>query len=138
MKKTGLILLLVIISSNAFSQGIFGGKVTGNFQMDLQMSKEDTVIGAEKVNEKALMNAFTNILYTNGDFSAGMRFEAYLNPILGFDKQYKGAGFAYRFASYKKDFLEITAGNFYEQFGSGLVFRSYEERNLGLTMQWMD
>ena len=132
MKKTGLILLLVIISSNAFSQGIFGGKVTGNFQMDLQMSKEDTVIGAEKVNEKALMNAFTNILYTNGDFSAGMRFEAYLNPILGFDKQYKGAGFAYRFASYKKDFLEITAGNFYEQFGSGLVFRSYEERNLGL------
>lgn len=132
MKNLGLVLLLIVVSSNSFAQGIFGGKVTGNFQMDLQASKQDSIIGAEKVNEKALMNAFTNILYTNGDFSAGMRFEAYLNPILGFDKEYKGAGLAYRFASYKKDYLEITAGNYYEQFGNGLIFRSYEERNLGL------
>jgi hypothetical protein len=28
--------------------------------------------------------------------------------------------------------LEITLGNFYEQFGSGLVLRSYEERSLGI------
>ena len=132
MKKILLIISFIAFSINSFSQGIFGGKVTGNFQMDIQASREDSVIGAEKVNEKMLMNAFTNILYTNGDFSAGMRFEAYLNPILGFDKQYKGAGLAYRFASYKKDFLEITAGNYYEQFGNGLIFRSYEEKNLGL------
>lgn len=132
MKKILLLISFIAFSINSFSQGIFGGKVTGNFQMDIQASREDSVIGAEKVNEKMLMNAFTNILYTNGDFSAGMRFEAYLNPILGFDKQYKGAGLAYRFASYKKDFLEITAGNYYEQFGNGLIFRSYEEKNLGL------
>lgn len=132
MKKILLIISFIAFSMNSFSQGIFGGKVTGNFQMDIQASREDSVIGAEKVNEKMLMNTFTNILYTNGDFSAGMRFEAYLNPILGFDKQYKGAGLAYRFASYKKDFLEITAGNYYEQFGNGLIFRSYEEKNLGL------
>lgn len=129
----GLIISLsLIISPNLFSQGILGGKVTGNFQMDVQVSKEDSVIGAEKVNEKILNNAFGNILYTNGDFSAGMRFEAYLNPILGFDPEYKGAGIAYRFASYKKDNFEFTLGNFYEQFGNGLIFRSYEERNLGL------
>lgn len=132
MKKIILLIPFFAFSINSYSQGLFGGKVTGNFQMDIQVSREDSVIGAEKVNEKMLMNAFTNILYTNGDFSAGMRFEAYLNPILGFDSQYKGAGLAYRFASYKKDFLEITAGNYYEQFGNGLIFRSYEEKNLGL------
>lgn len=132
MKRLLIVVFLITYSFNSFSQDIFGGKVTGNFQMDAQASKEDSIIGAEKVSEKLLMNAFTNILYTNGDFSAGVRFEAYLNPILGFDKQYKGAGLAYRFASYKKDYLEITAGNFYEQFGNGLIFRSYEERNLGL------
>ena len=132
MKKIILLVSFFAFSINSYSQGLFGGKVTGNFQMDVQASREDSVIGAEKVNEKMLMNAFTNILYTNGDFSAGMRFEAYLNPILGFDSQYKGAGLAYRFASYKKDFLEITAGNYYEQFGNGLIFRSYEEKNLGL------
>lgn len=132
MKRLIFFISVLAISISASAQGIFGGKVTGNFQMDVQASKEDSVIGAAKVNEKMLMNAFGNILYTNGDFSAGMRFEAYLNPILGFDPQYKGAGVPYRFASYKKDFLEVTLGNYYEQFGNGLIFRSYEERNLGL------
>ncbi|MCH3924058.1 MAG: DUF6029 family protein [Bacteroidales bacterium] len=133
MKK--IILLVATLSLSivgAYSQGILGGKVTGNFQVDVQASKEDSSIGANKVKEKLLNNAFANILYTNGDFTAGFRYEAYLNPILGFDAQYKGAGIPYRFASYKKDFLEVTVGNYYEQFGSGLIFRSYEERNLGL------
>ncbi len=133
MKK--IIVLLASVSFvfvHANAQGILGGKVTGNFQTDIQMSKEDKTIGAQKVDEKLLSNTFANILYTNGDFSAGVRFESYLNPILGFDKQYKGSGVPYRFVSYKKDFLEITAGNYYEQFGNGLIFRSYEERNLGL------
>ena len=35
-------------------------------------------------------------------------------------------------ATYTIDGLEITAGNFYEQFGSGLIFRSYEEKGLGI------
>ncbi|MFC1732461.1 DUF6029 family protein, partial [candidate division KSB1 bacterium] len=61
----------------------------------------------------------------------GLRFESYLNPILGFDSRYEGTGIPYRFATYKKDDFEITVGNFYEQFGSGLILRAYEERNLG-------
>ena len=28
--------------------------------------------------------------------------------------------------------MEITAGSFYEQFGSGLILRSYEEKTLGI------
>lgn len=133
MRKQIIALLFALfIYIGADAQGLIGGKVTGNFQIDMQASKEDSVIGAQKVNEKFLSNAFANILYTNGDFTAGFRFESYLNPILGFDKQYKGSGFPYRFASYKKDFLEVTVGNFYEQFGNGLILRAYEERNLGL------
>ncbi|MBQ9254895.1 MAG: hypothetical protein IJ180_09005 [Bacteroidales bacterium] len=120
------------LSSFVNAQGIIGGKVTGNFQTDIQASKEDSTIGAKKLDDKLRINSFANFIYTNGDFTAGVRFEGYLNPILGFDSQYEGAGIPYRFASYKKDFLEITLGNFYEQFGSGLIFRSYEERNLGI------
>ena len=83
MKK--IIVLLASVSFvfvHANAQGILGGKVTGNFQTDIQMSKEDKTIGAQKVDEKLLSNTFANILYTNGDFSAGVRFESYLNPIL--------------------------------------------------------
>ena len=52
--------------------------------------------------------------------------------MLGYDSRYKGTGIPYRFLSYKNEELEITVGNYYEQFGSGIIFRSYEERNLGL------
>lgn len=133
MKKTLLLIIVAVsLTCGIKAQGILGGRVTGNFQTDVQSSKKDSVIGAEGLEDKMRINAFANILYSTDNFSAGFRYEAYLNPILGFDNEYKGAGIAYRFASYKKDFFEITVGNYYEQFGNGLVFRSYEERNLGL------
>ena len=114
------------------AQGIMGGHVTGNVQLDGQFSREDTVIGAENVAEKMLMNARADILYTNGAFSAGLRFEMYQNPLLGFDAQYKGQGVANYFVAYNGERLSVTAGNFYEQFGSGMILRAYEDRYLGL------
>ena len=85
-RKTILIAsLLSLVSTAATAQGLLGGHVTGNVQLDAQMSHKDSVIGAADVPEKLLMNARTDILYTNGDFSAGLRFEMYQNPLLGFD-----------------------------------------------------
>ena len=107
------------------------GHISGNVQIDFQTYKADSLIGAEEVPEKLLMNGFANVNYTKGNFSAGLRYESYLNPMLGFDRRYKGSGIMYRYASYSKDDIDITVGNFYEQFGSGLILRAYEERNLG-------
>lgn len=41
-------------------------------------------------------------------------------------------GLGYRYVGYENELVDITVGNFYEQFGSGLIFRSYEDRDLGL------
>ena len=112
-------------------QGLNNGEIHGNFQLDAQYYNPDSAIGAQKVPEKFLMNSFTNLIYTNGDFSAGVRFESYLNTMLGFDPRYKGTGFPYKFATFNRDNFSITVGNYYEQFGSGMIFRSYEERGLG-------
>ncbi len=122
----------VVVATGAGAQGIGGGHVTGNVQMDAQMSREDTVIGASNVPEWLLMNARADIMYTNGDFTAGLRFEMYQNPMLGFDPQWKGQGLANYFVAYNGRRLSVTAGNFYEQFGSGLILRAYEDRYLGL------
>lgn len=108
------------------------GEIHGNMQMDAQYYSEDTSIGAAPVPEKMLMNGFANINYVKGNFSAGLRYESYLNTIQGFDPRYKGNGIPYRYAGYKADELEVTIGNFYEQFGSGLVLRAYEEKGLGI------
>lgn len=107
------------------------GEIHGNIQMDAQYYIPDSTIGAPDVPEKMLSNGFANIIYTRGKFSAGIRYESYLNALQGFDARYQGNGIEYRFANYKSDALEITVGNFYQQFGSGLVLRSYEERGLG-------
>jgi Family of unknown function (DUF6029) len=107
-------------------------EIHGNFQFDAQYYLEDSTIGAPVVPEKVLSNGFGNLTFTRGNFGAGIRYESYLNPLLGFDSRYKGSGITYRYAEYTVGDLNITLGNFYEQFGSGLIFRSYEERGLGI------
>lgn len=134
MKKTILFatILAGLTAATATAQGIMGGHVTGNVQIDGQMSHRDSIIGATDVPQKLLLNARADILYTNGDFTAGLRFEAYQDPLLGFDAEYKGQGLANYFVSYNGKKLSFTAGNFYEQFGNGLILRTYEDRYLGL------
>ena len=108
------------------------GSVTGNFSMIWQSYSEDSLIGAQVPPERTGFNAWGNLIYNRGNFSAGLRYESYLNPLLGYPGRFKGTGIGYRFARYRTDMFDVTFGNFYDQFGSGLSFRSYEERYLGL------
>jgi len=106
-------------------------QVSGNFQFDGMYYNKDSLIGAPDVPQKVLMNAFANINYTNGPFSAGFRFENYLYALQGFDPRFKGIGIPYRYASFEKDKFTITIGNSYDQFGSGLVYRAWQDASLG-------
>lgn len=127
-----LLVLLIGFSSAAWSQesGKWG-EIHGNVQFDAQYYNPDSAIGAPPVPEKLLMNGFTNLIYTKGKFQVGLRYENYLNALLGFDPRYQGQGITYRYATFDADFLTITVGNFYEQFGSGMILRAYENRGLG-------
>lgn len=133
-------ILFVCVIGSARAQGYAIedlGVISGSLQSDIQSYLPDSLIGAPNVPEKLLSNTFFNLLFTRGKFTAGLRFESYQNPLLGIDPRYgttgpgTGIGIPYRFARYADDFFDVTAGNFYEQFGSGMVLRLYEERNLG-------
>ncbi|MGZ6538214.1 MAG: DUF6029 family protein [Bacteroidia bacterium] len=139
MIKTTAFLIAVLYSNFSVAQLNLNnltnsnfGEVHGNFQLNAQYYIPDSTIGAAAAPEKMLMNGFANIIYTKGKFTAGIRYESYLNELQGYPAGYKGTGIPYRFADYKSDNLEVTIGSFYEQFGSGLTLRTYEERNLGL------
>lgn len=112
------------------------GGLTGNFQVDLQSYTEDSLIGAQSVAERVRSNAFLNLNYTKGKFAAGLRYEMYAKEILGFDPRWGGTngntGIMFRYIRYTDDDYEVTLGSFYEQIGSGMILRSYEERGLGL------
>lgn len=106
------------------------GTINGNFQLDAQYYREDTLIGAPDFPEDIGSNAFLNLVYNRGKFQAGMRYEAYLPTMQGFLRE-TGSGIPYRYARYSDEKFDLTAGTFYEQFGSGMVLRSYEEWGLG-------
>lgn len=133
MKRNYSLLVLLALSTSLFSQdnNTDIGQIHGNVQTDVQYYNPDSLIGAPAVPEKMLMNGFANINYTRGNFAAGIRYESYLNALQGFPDGYRGSGIAYKYATYSIDGIEVTAGNYYEQFGSGMIFRTYEERALG-------
>ncbi|MDZ7848814.1 MAG: DUF6029 family protein [Owenweeksia sp.] len=111
------------------------GQISGNFQTIAQYYLRDTLIdpaGEAFPDEGLLGTGFLNLTYTRGDFRAGVRYENYQNNRVGLPVGYEGQGITYRYARFMGDQFDITAGNFYEQFGSGLILRAYEERGLGL------
>lgn len=134
MKISLLIALFLLPLVSLFAQNISNGTVSGNFQLNGLIYNEDLQINAEQPNSIFGNNSFGNIKYRNGDFEAGLRYEAYLNTLLGFPNSSginDGVGLAFAYAKFKNEDIEITLGNFYEQFGSGLILRTYEEKTLG-------
>ncbi len=107
------------------------GNISGNVQLNTQYYITDSLIGTQDVAEDLLFDGFANLIYTNGKIEAGLRYESYQNVRLGFPTGYKGNGIPYRYVTYRDEKLQITAGNFYEQFGTGMILRAYEERGLG-------
>ena len=62
----------------------------------------------------------------------GARLEFTEFPLPGFEPDFKGWGVPHIYVKGKLKGVDITAGDFYDQFGSGFVFRTYEERSLGI------
>ena len=126
-----IVIPVILLSTNIQAQTNNEGQLHGNFQVDMQTYQKDSLIGAPEVPEKTLLNSYANLTYTKGNFTAGIRYEAYMNTLMGYDARYNGNGIPYRFLSYNNEGLEVTAGSFYEQFGNGLILRAYEEKTLG-------
>jgi hypothetical protein len=77
---------------------------------------------------------FLNLKYKS--WSAGIQGESYQvqdKDFQNFNPEYdKKLGVGTYFLQYKRDKIDLTAGYFYEQFGSGLLFRGWEDRSLGI------
>jgi hypothetical protein len=129
MKKL-LVAGFLFVGFSTFSQQN-GGTFTGNIESTFQYLNRDSLIGADQPVSKSLINSYANVFYTNGNFKAGMRLESYAPRIQGYPDRFDGTGLGMRYVGYANSTLDVTLGNFYEQFGAGLLFRSYEDRALG-------
>jgi len=128
-----LLTLLIFFIVNINGQDLKSpGVISGNIQTIGQYYQEDSIINAALPEHLYGFNGFANINYQKGDFRAGIRYESYLNTLEGYPTSFSGTGIGYRYLSWKNDNVGITIGNFYDQFGSGMIFRAYEERQLGI------
>lgn len=85
MKKL-LFLLFAVFTSHSILSQENEGNIQGDFYLNAQTYNEDPSINAQKVDEYMLLNSYSNIRYTKGDFIIGLRYEGYLNALQDFDK----------------------------------------------------
>ncbi len=77
-------------------------------------------------------NNYLKIDWSAGRFRTGLQAEWYPRPLLGYDEGLKGVSLPGKFISYVSDRFHLTLGDWYDQFGTGLLFRSWEDRTLGM------
>ena len=135
MKRFLLLSALVLCVTGLFAQ-IENSQINGSFQIDGQyyMTDEAIDITEQKIKNgvgKFGLSGFGKINYSLGNFSAGIRYEAYLPQLSGFDTRLQGVGIANYYASYDNGTVAVTLGDIYDQFGNGFIFRTYEEWSLG-------
>ena len=106
---------------------------TGSIQSDILIPEDDKKIGTEETSDWGLTNTYVDLKAQSKYAEAGLRFEYLEHPLPGFEKDFKGWGVPHFYVTARnnKNF-EATFGTFYEQFGSGFILRTYEERALGI------
>ena len=113
--------------------GFFGKPtLSGSIQSDILFPQSDSKIGTGSYSETALTNTFAELSLTTNHLDAGARLEYLEHPLPGFHKDYAGWGVPFFYLKGHVKHAELTLGTFYEQFGSGFVLRTYEERSLGI------
>jgi hypothetical protein len=81
-------------------------------------------------------NDFLKVDYTLGKFSAGVQVDAYLPALYGYDlydyqiRESGMTGFLTKYIQWEDENWGIRVGDIFDQFGNGLIFRTYEDRNL--------
>lgn len=105
--------------------------IKGNVESTFQYLNKDSLIGAIQPAEKALINSYANIYANYKGFRAGIRLESYLPRIQGYPDRFDGTGIGMGYVAWGNQFVDVTLGSIYEQFGSGILLRAYEDRALG-------
>ena len=129
--KKALIILVSFFATVSFAQT--EGNFFGGFESNSQWYTNDKEREINHPEDPFRSNSYLNANYNYGKWTAGIQGEAYLPfALLNYNPKYEKTNIATYYLNYKSKKLDVTAGYFYEQFGSGLLLRSWEDRSLGI------
>ena len=133
MKRFQILILCVITSANMYSQN--PGSWSGNLETNVNLFLIDSLIGPFNVpqydNQLVGGEAWLNLNYTRDDLRVGIRFDMYENSNLKNPvESYSAEGIGRWFVKKSVGKLDFEVGYLYDQIGSGLIYRAYEQRTL--------
>ncbi len=125
----------LFISATAQDKGVFSGNLQSNFNVFLKDSLIGAVEGASPQYGKQISSS-ESWLFLNYDIKGwhfAARYDLFNNSnLLNRADAYSGQGLGFWQIKKEVGDLEITAGSFYDQFGSGAIFRAFENRLIGI------
>ena len=130
MKKI-IALQLFFFTSIILAQN--NSNLTVGFESNSQYYMDDEKTGDFTEENRFRSNNYLKIDYLISDFYFGIQTESY-EPmsLLNYSPDFNQTNIALYYAGYKSKKIEVAAGYFYEQYGSGLILRSWENRQLGI------
>lgn len=140
MKRILLVLTALVAALTASAQiqfGEKGGYMTIGLESNNILYVNDAKLGTTYPS-KFGSNDYLKLDYVNGRFSVGVQGEAYLPALQGYD-DLRNNGFdkpkvmlASKYIQWQDANYSVMVGDVYDQFGNGLIFRSFEDRQLGI------
>ena len=134
MKRLTLILVgVVALTLSASAQQALGnGQVSGSLESSSIYYTPDKKI--DRPEDHFGSNNYLKVDYANGRFSAGIQMNAFMPALLGYDAYKDGKKFylASKYIQWRDKNFEVLVGDIFDQFGNGLIFRSFEDRQLGI------
>ncbi len=122
------ICIILIATKSIYAQG----SLSGSFESNAIYYLNDSKPGIVAPDDRTGSNNYFKLDYRYRKFIAGVQYEAYLPVLQGLPSTLRNSGLVFKYASFQDSTFSVTAGDFYEQFGNGLIFRAYEERAIGL------
>lgn len=131
MKKL-LLIASILYSTLTFAQDT--GYFFGGFESNSQWLLNDEGLNFDAPKDQLRSNNYFRLDYNLGKFTAGVQYESYLpSALLGYSPKFDGNNdIGTYYLNFKHETIDITAGYFYQQFGNGLILRSWEDRQLGI------
>lgn len=122
----------MLLGAIGFSQN--NGYFFGGLESNSQWLLDDEDFGFVAPEDQFRANNYLQLNYSLGKFTAGVQYESYLpSALLGYSPTWDGQnGIGTYYLNFRNETLDITGGYFYEQFGSGLILRTWEDRQLGI------
>lgn len=109
------------------------GRVYGGFETNAQLYLDDSGLNFVQPDEAFRSNNYLFLNYNLKNWTAGLQLESYEpNALLNYNPLFDGTGVGTFYVDYKTSKFQATAGHFYEQFGSGILLRAWEDRALGI------